>query len=310
MNKRIQNWLVLISAMLLIVLGCSLGSSAVLQPTDTLVPTPEIVSTHQPTTLPVDTQIPATETPASQTLPTSPPPTSAPTEVQPSAAVTSGALCLVLQDLNLRPGPGTAYRPPIIALSADTELVPLGYNPTGTPGGDWVQVKVNSLNQIGWVSAGAQFVSCNIELSSLPSVAVAPPPPPEPPQANNSTPDGTFPPNFVWEADFNREYFVRFRIYDTTGGGVKDGDGIAEVSFQILDKEGREVYARVERSAGFCIFGGGEPDCNPWTLEGFTYKWKPGGEPVREERYTLLIVVIAKSGEQGNWNYEVDIDLP
>jgi hypothetical protein len=215
-----------------------------------------------------------------------------------------------MQDLNLRPGPGTAYRPPIIALPANTELVPLGYNPTGIPGGSWLQVKDSSLNQIGWVSAGAQFVSCNIDLTGLPPVAVAPPPPPAAPQTNNSAPDGTFPPNFVWEADFNSQYFIRFRVYDTTSGGTKDGDGISQVSFQVLDKDGHTVYERVERASGYCIFMGGEPECNPWVLEDFIYKWTPGGEPVREGDYLLLIVVTAKSGEQGNWDYDVNIELP
>jgi hypothetical protein len=186
----------------------------------------------------------------------------------------------------------------------------LGYNPSGVSGGAWVQVQDKSSNQIGWVSAGSQFVSCNIDLATLPSVAVAPPPPPPPPQSNNSTPDGTFPESFVWEADFNSQYFVRFRVYDTSNGGSKDGEGIKEVNFHVLDGSGKSVYQRTERQAGFCIFGGGEPTCNPWVLEDFIYKWNAGGEAVKEGDYKLLIVVVAENETQGNWNYDVTIDLP
>lgn len=228
----------------------------------------------------------------------------------PEATAASGPVCTVLQDLNLRSGPGTAYRPPIRALPAQTTLIPLGYNPTGVPGGPWVQVEDQANNLIGWVSAGEQFVSCNIDLTSLPSVAVAPPAPPPPPNSENSTPDGTFPESFVWEADFDSQYFVRFLVHDTISGGTKDGEGITEVNFQVLDDAGNLVYQRTERQAGYCIFGGGEPDCNPWVLEDFVYKWEQGGDPVKEGDYKLLIVVIAESGDQGNWNYDVSINLP
>src|SRR5687767_12014961 len=45
--------------------------------------------------------------------------------------------CTVLQDLNLRFGPGTAYRPPIRALPANSLVIPLGFAPQGIPGGSW-----------------------------------------------------------------------------------------------------------------------------------------------------------------------------
>ena len=215
-----------------------------------------------------------------------------------------------MQDLNLRSGPGTAYRPPIRALPAQTTLVPLGYNPVGVPGGAWAQVEDKTNSLIGWVSAGNQYISCNIDLTTLPEVAVAPPAPPPPPITDNSTPDGAFPESFVWEADFNSQYFVRFLVHDTINGGSEDGEGITEVNFQVLDDTGKLVYERTERQAGFCIFGGGEPNCNPWVLEDFIYKWNTGGEAVKDGEYKLLIVVVAENGTQGNWNYDVTIDLP
>jgi hypothetical protein len=223
---------------------------------------------------------------------------------------TSGPLCTVLQALNLRNGPGTAYRPPLQSLPPHTELTPLGYNPVGIPGGTWVQVEDASQNQIGWVSAGGQFVTCNIDLTGLPSVAVAPPPPPPPPSLSNSTPDGNFPDNFVWEAIFSPQFFVRMKVYDNNSGSSKDGAGIKEVSFTVQDANGNTVYQRTEKNAGFCIFGGGEPDCNPWVIENYMYMWKSNGKPVNSGDYKLAIVVTADSGDQGNWNYSVTLKFP
>jgi hypothetical protein len=178
------------------------------------------------------------------------------------------------------------------------------------PGGPWVQVQYEAAGQIGWVSAGSQYVSCNIDLTRLPSVEIDPPPPPPLPQTTNSTPDGTFSLEFEWRADFDSQYFLRFRVRDTTAEGDNDGAGIDHVEFTILDDNGDQVYQHTENTAGYCIFGGGEPNCNPWTLEDYVYKWEPGGQPVQEGQYQLLVVVTAESSEQSNWTYQVEVALP
>lgn len=308
MKRGFVNGTLIITGIFIFMIGCNFAN-AIVTPTSpsedpTAVETTQIqavsTQTNSTPTLITETTAVATDTPV---LPTSP-------ATLPPPPPTSGPSCTVLQALNMRPGPGTAYRPPIRSLPAQTTLEPLGYEPEGIPGGPWVQVYDRGNNQIGWVSAGSQFISCNTDLTTLPAVAVAPPAPPAPPNTTNSTPDGTFPPNFVWEADFNKDYFVRFRVFDTNAGGTKDGDGIQSVSFQVLDAEGREVYQRTERQSGFCIFGGGEPTCNPWMIENYTYVWKDGGEPIKEGNYKLFIVVNAVSGDQGNWNYDIILKLP
>jgi hypothetical protein len=311
MKSGLAKYTFLSVCILIVLMGCNLTSGA-LPATDQNVPTATlgVTETQLAQTQTQDTQTQIVDSPTQTPQPTTASELPPSTETLPPPTATSGPFCTILQDLNMRSGPGTAYRPPIRSLPAQTIIEPLGYNPVGVPGGPWLQANDRSNNQIGWVSAGSQYVSCNIDLTSLPSVAVAPPAPPPPPSTNNSTPDGTFPPTFVWEADFNKEYFVRFRVYDTSAGGTKDGDGIISVAFQVLDENGNEVYQRTERQAGFCIFGGGEPSCNPWTIENFSYVWKPGGEAVKEGNYKLLIVVSAASGEQGNWNYDFKIKLP
>lgn len=237
-----------------------------------------------------------------------------PANTQAGPTATTGPRCTVLQDLNFRSGPGTAYRPPVRALPANTPLIPLAFNPTGIPGGPWVQVRQVEGNEIGWVSAGEQFVSCNIDLTSLPSVNVAPPPPPPPPQTDNSTPEGSDPDNLAYEADFNPQYFVRIRAHDTSVGD-QDGDGIESVSFRVWRADDDPavdppLYERTEQTAGYCIFGGGEPQCNPWVLEDYLYKWNPGGELVEEGAYQLTVNIVMANGDEGEWRYQIDLDLP
>jgi hypothetical protein len=109
--------------------------------------------------------------PANLTLP-------APTDEAPTAEVLQqatdsipGSSCTVLQDLNLRFGPGTAYRPPLQVLPNNSVLVPLGFAPTGIPGGSWAYVQAEATQNKGWVSAGSQYISCDVDRTSLSAVA-------------------------------------------------------------------------------------------------------------------------------------------
>ena len=232
------------------------------------------------------------------------------TDPPPQPSPTTGPQCIVLQDLFFRSGPGTAYAPPLRALEPQTVLIPQSYNPIGVPGGPWVQVREPQANLIGWVSAGEQFVSCNIDLTDLPSVAVNPPPPPPPPKTGNSAPDGTFPDNLVFREDFNRDYLFRLYTHDLNVG-EDDGDGITAVEFTIQDANKHVVHSNSEETPGFCIFGGGEPACNTWLLEDYIYKWPSTGEPVKDGVYELRVHVILDddSNGDGNWSYELTVDV-
>jgi hypothetical protein len=288
----------LIGALLLAQLSCNLGPTAVTETPEPSRETPTTVSSPTPTI-------------AEPTATTAPPATAGPTSTsQPTA--TSGPQCTVLQDLNLRPGPGTAYDPPIRALPAQTILTPTGFEPDGIPEGSWVQVRDDVNNQVGWVSAGAPFVSCNIDLTTLPSVAVPPPPQPPPPDFDTSDPDGTLPENLIFQEDFDSQYLFRLFAYDANTGVTDDGAGINAVIFTITDSDNQVVFENSEETAGFCVFGGGEPNCNPWTFEDFTYKWAPGGEVVLDSTYNLEVRVILddENSEQGRWDYTLTIDLP
>jgi hypothetical protein len=231
----------------------------------------------------------------------------------------AGATCTVLQDLNLRPGPGTAYNPPITVLEEGTEFTPIGYDPVGVPGGPWVQTQIEGVDQPGWVSAGAQFISCEIEFDSLPVVEVPPPPRGAPPRVGTGAVDGDGIDNFRFSFDYNPDYFVRMYVFRSDDeneifSADKDGRGITTVEFLVTslpdDPDFTEYYRRTEMTPGYCIFAGGEPDCNPWTFENGLYRWNPGGAAVEEGNYRLTVIATAEDGEVGNWLIDINIDLP
>jgi hypothetical protein len=271
-------------------------------------------NTESPATSPPNTPVPAEPSPL--------PPTNTPLAVEPSPTVqagevteptsqptpTPGPQCIVQQSLRLRRGPGILYEPPLYAMETGTVLIPIGYNPTGFPGGSWVQVNDTARNQIGWTSAGEEFVSCNIDLTSLPSVAVDPPPPPAPPRIGNSGSAGDGPDNLVVDEDFDEDFLLQFYAHDVNYGD-EDGDGIIAVEFTIQDSDFNVVHSNSEETPGFCVFGGGEPDCNTWLIEDSVYKWRSTGEPVRDGVYVLRVRVIMDDSGEGNWNYELTVDL-
>lgn len=299
-TRWIEGWprstLFFFSILLLSAIACSLQ----LQP-----PTPVVITVV----------VPAATTTALQAQPS---PTSTP--LGPTA--TAGPSCKVQQGVNLRSGPGTAYDPPITSLKTDTELIPTGYNPEGVPGGAWVQVEVKGQNQKGWVSAGSQFVSCNIELASLPPVAVAPPPKPPRPVVSAGAPDGNNIELFRASFDFNPDYFLHMYVFYSEDPNEKfktkkDGRDIDSVEFIVTSANGDVTYFdRTENNPGYCIFGGGDPDCSPWIVEGGQYKWSAGGEPVKAGKYGLTINVTASNGEVGTWIWNnnshnpITIDVP
>ncbi|HTP01910.1 MAG TPA: SH3 domain-containing protein [Anaerolineales bacterium] len=241
--------------------------------------------------------------PPTQTAEPDLPPTLAPTDLPPTA----GPTCTVQQNVNLRSGPGTAYDPPIATLTEGTELIPTAYNPVGIPGGSWVLVQVKGKNEQGWVSGGTQFVSCSVELASLPSAEAPPPPKPQRPVVSAGTPDGNNLDLFRTSLDFDPDYFLRMYVFYSEDPNEKfkaknDGRDIDSVQFTITSPDGgKTYYDRTEKNAGYCIFGGGEPDCTPWIVEDGQYKWEQGGDPVKSGKYGLTITVTASNGEVGNW---------
>jgi hypothetical protein len=258
------------------------------------------------------------------------PPTA--TAVPPSAAALV-PVCQVESVVRLRTGPGQIYGI-IRNLSAGTELSPQAFVARGFPAGAWLLVSTGT--QQGWVSADPDLVSCNVEPASLPAPAVIPPtptplPPPtavpptptpvvvaqapisigQPTSANN--PDaGDFPQGRVeWYLETSNDFLFRFFIRDKDAG-ERDGAGIDTVTLTVLDQSGNVVDSRTEGTAGYCIFGGGEPNCNSWVIENGVYKWKSTGQTVVDGTYNLNITVHPKYDDR-DWSWflgDFYVDVP
>jgi hypothetical protein len=303
-------FILLVGAAFFTLMACNLtGSLSEQEPTTepTLTASSPAVLESVSPTLPTQTQA----TTAILTPTAIPPSATTQAQTQPTITPTTGPLCTVRTNLNLRSGPGTAYRPPLTSLVTGTELTPIAFNPVGVPGGPWVQVRVLGQDLTGWVSAGEQFVTCNIDLSTLAQVAVDPPTPPGPPRLADSAPEGSFPEEWVWELDFSPTYLLRFQVYDETTGTTVDGDGIGEVAFEVIDPNGEVVLQRTERTAAFCIFGGGEPNCNSWIIEDSFYKWQAGGPAAASGDYRVNVSVQSIDGLLfGNWRMIVNMQFP
>jgi hypothetical protein len=261
--------------------------------TDTAGPT----ATEQPTSTPI---IIIREVTVTSSVANPPAPTS-----------TSEPSCTVLQDLNLRSGPGTAYRPPLTSLPGGSVVTPLGYVPQGIPGGTWAYVQDFGTLLKGWVSAGSDYISCNTDISELPEVAYADPPPffPSTSQASPGTGNG-----FCVDPDsglecvgfFSDESLFQFQIF-RNGRELGENDGVGPVSFTIT-RNGDLVYSHVENNVPYCIFGGNN-QCNSWVFEDGVYKWESGGNLAKSGKYKVGVDVNV-DGDDSHWEAEFRVDFP
>lgn len=270
-------------------------------------PTPEVLASPTADNSP-------TEPPQATTAPTDPPPTALP-----------AAACTVVSDVNLRPGPGTVYAPAIAAMPANTQLVPLAYSSIGFPQGPWLQAQVANTGQIGWVSARPQYILCNVDYASLPLATNIPPTPTPlptattavagPPRVENDAPGGSFPEDgsVTFNIIVDPAFLFRMDVRVLSVGNF-EGAGIESVGFSI---SGNGVdYFREERTAGFCVFGGGEPHCNPWPQNAAgQYTWGVGGPVVESGEYFVNMSVTADEPDpeffgNWNWNFPFQVTLP
>lgn len=243
-------------------------------------------------------------------------------------------ICTVKVDgLNLRSGPGTIYQPPIGNLPVGLQLRPLARDPSAT----WIQVQAPG-NQTGWVSAGAQYITCGVNIATLP-VGVIPPPPtatatplPTPTQQIAQAPTPTPPAYFGMPgggggggfdgevrtergivADrnnpvFRDRLFLRMEVYQTPNN--RSVDHVEFVVQQQTHDGDREVYRHSEGTDGYCLFGGGEPNCNVLSLQpGVT--WPDTNTPITDGFYNVDITVFVEGrNDTGNWNTFFEIDIP
>ncbi|MCB0198156.1 MAG: hypothetical protein KDJ65_39815, partial [Anaerolineae bacterium] len=86
------------------------------------------------------------------------------------------------------------------------------------------------------------------------------------------------------------------KAYDT-GFGPNDGDGIDFVEMIIRNSHGEVIHSRNEQNAAYCLFSGGEPDCNRLPLN-----------QIDSGTYTLQAIAHAVNGQ--TQSIETTIEIP
>lgn len=115
----------------------------------------------------------------------------------------------------------------------------------------------------------------------------------------------------VGELLVTEETFLQLRVYDERVG-LLDGAGIERVTFEVFGPD-NFYYFREERTAPYCVFNG-SGRCDPWRLEGDRLLW-PDGAPVTAGAYSVQVIAVAVTPDadgdrDGNWNFDVTIELP
>jgi hypothetical protein len=67
-----------------------------------------------------------------------------------------------------------------------------------------------------------------------------------------------------------------------------------------------QVHQRTEQTAGYCAFGGGEPDCNIWDFAEQGNQW-PNGDSIEPGDYSLRATVYAEDGNSTTVEMNVQI---
>ncbi|HEX5692949.1 MAG TPA: hypothetical protein VFX76_23215, partial [Roseiflexaceae bacterium] len=82
--------------------------------------------------------------------------------------------------------------------------------------------------------------------------------------------------------------------------GEANGAGIASVTFQVFDEQGRNVHEQTERNVRYCMFGGGDngQPCNVWRFSEHNNQLPNGAALLAGSTYTLRATVSASSGQE------------
>jgi hypothetical protein len=248
-------------------------------------------------------------------------PTSTDEVVQEATTAGTAPSCTVLiQGLNLRSGPGTAYRPAIRQLDSNSKVTPLGFAPQGLVGGSWAYVQDLASQDKGWVSTGPKFISCNIDLATLPPVAFGTPQPTFPSTAQVSPGPGTCgqggitsdSTGDVYDCDvkFSDDFLIQMVVLKN-GQKIGEADGVQNVVFSVSQKNGNTVYNHTENNQPYCIFGGDSSSCSSWVTENYVTKWEPGGVVLESGDYTISITPTLNDPSINLfWSADIKLNLP
>jgi len=107
---------------------------------------------------------------------------------------------------------------------------------------------------------------------------------------------------------FRDRMVFQVEVFDANVG-TKDGDGIENVTFRITGPSGTLVHERTENNAGYCVFGGGEPDCTVWVFADHGYRW-PDGEPITNGTHDVEATINPENGDSVTWMWSFKVELP
>ncbi len=249
---------------------------------------------------------------------------------------------VLVQTLRLRSGPGTEFEPPLGGLPSGTTLELFGRNADG----DWLNVRVQGSALVGWVSAGAEFVQCNVPIGGLPVLASPPTPTAQPTARPTARPTATAtatntpiplptPQAFVIvpgtgsDGDVTGSLRTGADVGFATDGRMvftnalwffadatpPDGRTIQRVEFDIraLDEANTLVFSNAETTPAYCLFGGGTPDCAVLRLSVGTY-WPAGSIPIFNQLYQVTTSFFLNGGDpqtpDAQWFATMEIDSP
>jgi hypothetical protein len=238
-----QNSQILIFALpiilVLVSLGCGLSSvlansgtnaefSATRTPMPTFTPTPEGAAFVE--VAPINTQPEGNESGAQPiTEVVEPSPTFSPTPEEPTATPTPDAVTVtVLQNMNVRSGPGTNY-PIVGAGSAGQSTLVIGRNDDGS----WLKIEYPSADGTGWIFAELVQINGDAEAVEIAQAPAPPPPPPTPaPAPQEQAPPEPEKPKYQftptgWHASGNAG-IIQFK------GRIKDEGGNLVNGFSVL----------------------------------------------------------------------------
>jgi hypothetical protein len=110
---------------------------------------------------------------------------------------------------------------------------------------------------------------------------------------------------------FRDRLVFRVEVFDPNKG-QHDGAGIEQVKITINagPDEDYPVHERTERTAGYCVFGGGEPDCNVLVFANEDYRWPENDRPpIENGKYRAAIEITTKDNETEEWNWRFWIQI-
>jgi hypothetical protein len=105
------------------------------------------------------------------------------------------------------------------------------------------------------------------------------------------------------EPVFNDRFYFEAYVYDPAAGNHL-GAGIDFVDFSIFPESGgNPVFYRREQDARYCVFSGGEPDCNQLRIE-HGAQWPGSDTSLASGRYILVIDAVPSDHNRTGAHWE------